>query len=87
MPLIELDGITLNYRLEGDGSETIVLVNGLADDLDSWMLQVPDLIAAGYQVLSFDNRGVGASDKPIGPYSTAVMADDVKQLVTALSIT
>lgn len=87
MPLIELDGIRLNYRLDGTGDETIVLVNGLADDLDSWMLQVPDLVAAGYRVLSFDNRGVGASDKPIGPYSTAVMADDAKQLVTALSIT
>ncbi len=87
MPLIELDGVSLNYRLEGDGDQTIVLVNGLADDLDSWMLQVPDLLAAGYRVLSFDNRGVGASDKPIGPYSTAMMADDVKHLVDALSLT
>jgi 3-oxoadipate enol-lactonase len=87
MPLIELEGVRLNYRLDGEGDETIVLVNGLADDLDSWMLQVPDLVAAGYRVLSFDNRGVGASDKPIGPYSTEMMADDAKRLVDALSIT
>lgn len=87
MPLIDLKSVRLNYRLEGDGNETIVLVNGLADDLDSWTLQTPALVAAGYRVLSFDNRGIGASDKPIGPYSTATMADDTKQLVDALSIT
>ena len=86
MTFIELDGVRLNYRLEGDGDETIVLVNGLADDLETWMLQAPEFMAAGYRVLSFDNRGVGNSAKPIGPYSTVAMAEDVKGLVDALSI-
>ncbi len=86
MPFIDLDGLRLRYQLDGDGDETIVLVNGLADDLDTWMLQVPDLVGAGYRVLSFDNRGVGQSDKPMGPYTTAMLADDAKHLVDALSI-
>ncbi|HET6911144.1 MAG TPA: alpha/beta hydrolase [Mycobacteriales bacterium] len=87
MPFLELDGIRIHFRLEGEGDNVVVLVNGLADDLDTWMLQVPDLVDHGYKVLTFDNRGVGQSDKPMGPYSTALMAADTKQLVDALSIT
>ena len=41
------------------GDETIVLVNGLADDLETWAFQMDDFLAAGYRVLRFDNRGVG----------------------------
>ena len=69
MALEAVNGIELNYRLEGDGTETIVLINGLADDLETWELQVDDFLAAGYRVLRFDNRGVGASSAPAGPYS------------------
>jgi 3-oxoadipate enol-lactonase len=86
LPNIELDGIRLNYRLEGDGEHTVVLVNGLGDDLETWLLQVGPLTDAGYRVLIFDNRGIGSSDMPTGPYTTAMMADDTKHLVDALSI-
>ena len=34
-----------------------------------------DLLAAGYRVLRFDNRGVGGSAKPAGPYTTELFAD------------
>jgi hypothetical protein len=57
MATANVNGIDLNYRLDGDGGETIVLVNGLADDLETWFEQVPDFLAAGYRVLRFDNRG------------------------------
>jgi 3-oxoadipate enol-lactonase len=87
MPPARVNDIEINYRLEGDGPETIVLVNGLADDLETWVLQVDDLLAAGYRVLRFDNRGIGASSKPAGPYSTAMFAADAKALVDELGIT
>jgi 3-oxoadipate enol-lactonase len=87
MPFAELSDVRLRYQLEGDGAETIVLVNGLGDDLDTWSLQVPDLLAAGFRVLRFDNRGVGQSSKPAGPYTTRMMAEDAKQLVDSLAIT
>lgn len=86
MPTAIVNGIDVNYRLEGDGPETIVLVNGLADDLDTWVLQVDEFLAAGYRVLRFDNRGIGASSKPVGPYSSRLMADDTKALVDELGI-
>jgi 3-oxoadipate enol-lactonase len=87
MPTARVNDIEINYRLEGDGPETIVLVNGLADDLETWVLQMEDLLAAGYRVLRFDNRGIGASSKPAGPYSTAMFAADAKALVDELGIT
>ena len=86
MPEIEANGISINYRLEGEGEETVVLVNGLADDLESWAFQMDDLLAAGYRVLRFDNRGVGLTDKPEGPYTARLLADDTKALVDALGI-
>jgi 3-oxoadipate enol-lactonase len=86
VPTAELDQLNINYRLEGDGSETVVLVNGLADDLETWADQVPALLESGYRVLRFDNRGVGLSDKPTGPYTTAMFAADTKALVDHLGI-
>src|SRR5215470_17724902 len=86
MATVKLNGIEFNYKLEGDGRETIVLINGLADDLETWVEQMPDLLAAGYRVLRFDNRGIGKSARPPGPYTTAQMAGDAKALVDHLGI-
>ena len=36
MPKISVNEIEIDYRLEGDGPETIVLINGLGDDKESW---------------------------------------------------
>jgi 3-oxoadipate enol-lactonase len=87
MPVARVNDIDVNYRLEGDGAETIVLINGLADDLETWVFQVDDFLAAGYRVLRFDNRGIGASSKPAGPYSSRMLADDAKALVDSLGLT
>jgi 3-oxoadipate enol-lactonase len=86
MPIAHVNGIDLNYRLEGDGDETIVLVNGLADDLETWVFQIDDLLGAGYRVLRFDNRGIGSSSAPPGPYTTKLFAEDAKGLVDELGL-
>ncbi len=86
MAVAKVNGIELTYKLDGDGEETIVLINGLADDLETWALQIDDFLAAGYRVLRFDNRGIGASSKPAGPYSSKMLADDAKALVDMLGV-
>src|SRR5436189_1152199 len=86
MPTASVNGIDINYRLEGDGERTVVLVNGLADDLETWVLQMDDLLGAGYRVLRFDNRGVGQSSAPTGPYTTKLLAEDVKAVVDELGL-
>ena len=87
MPTASVNGIDIAYTLEGDGDTTVVLVNGLADEKETWAYQVPALVEAGYRVLTFDNRGVGATSKPAGPYTSELLADDTKALVDALGIT
>src|SRR3954465_12129421 len=86
MPMTNVNGIDINYELEGDGKETVVLINGLADDLTTWFGQMPAFLEAGYRVLRFDNRGIGKSARPKGPYTTALMAHDAKALVDSLKI-
>lgn len=87
MPLAQANDIIINYSLQGPpNAETIVLINGLADDLATWSAQLPPLLAAGYRILTFDNRGVGKTSKPIFRYSASLLAADTKDLVTALGI-
>lgn len=55
MPIVHVNDIDINYVLEksdADGSGgLVVLVNGLADNLQTWDYQVGDLLKAGYSVL------------------------------------
>src|SRR5919199_1109219 len=87
MPTARVNDVTLNYSLEGDGDETIVLVNGLADSLETWDFQMPALLEAGLPRPPFDNRGIGQSDKPAGKYTTKLFAEDTKALVDELGLT
>jgi 3-oxoadipate enol-lactonase len=86
MPVAHVNGIDIDYLIEGDGPETVVMVNGLADEKESWGYQTPDLVEAGYRVLTFDNRGVGKSSMPPGPYTTKQFAADTKALVDELGL-
>jgi pimeloyl-ACP methyl ester carboxylesterase len=58
----------------GDG-EPLLLIHGLGYDRRGWG-PLPALLAADFQVLIFDNRGVGESDVPEGPYAVSQMAAD-----------
>ena len=87
MPIAHVNDVDINYLLEGEGSQTVVLINGLADDLLTWFYQVDALLAAGYRVLRFDNRGIGHSSAPAGPYTTSLFAQDAKALVDELGVT
>jgi pimeloyl-ACP methyl ester carboxylesterase len=68
-------GVEIGYEIRGDG-EPLVLVHGLAYDRLGWG-RLPDLLAERFRVVLLDNRGVGESDAPAGPYSVAQLAADV----------
>jgi 3-oxoadipate enol-lactonase len=85
VPSLTANDVELAYTIDGDGRETVVLVNGLADTKETWELQVPALVEH-YRVVSFDNRGVGESSTPPGPYTSKQMAEDLASLVDALEI-
>ncbi|MCM6772925.1 alpha/beta hydrolase [Nocardia sp. CDC159] len=71
MPLATVNGIALNYQVKGDkakGTDTkgaaplVVLIMGTGSPGRVWDLhQVPALLAAGYRVCTFDNRGIAPS--------------------------
>jgi 3-oxoadipate enol-lactonase len=75
--------VDLYYEVAGDGPQTLVLVNGVGDPLEGWVNQTEEFLAAGLRVVSFDNRGVGRSSQPPGPYTSAQMAADLHAVVTA----
>lgn len=78
--------LDIHYRIDGEGSETLVLVNGVGDDLGAWANQVDEFVRAGLRVVSFDNRGVGLSSQPPGPYTSAEMAEDLEVLAAGLRL-
>jgi 3-oxoadipate enol-lactonase len=84
MPKIEANGIQINYEIQGKG-QPLVLIAGLGYGLWQWHKVVPGL-AQHFQVVTFDNRGAGQSDKPDGPYSAALLAEDTAALIENLNL-
>jgi 3-oxoadipate enol-lactonase len=84
MPRVRVNDIEMNYELHGEG-EPLVLIMGFTGSLEGWRPLVP-AFAREYRVLIFDNRGTGLTDKPAGPYSMPMMADDTAGLMDALGI-
>src|SRR5439155_245441 len=84
MATATVDSIELYYEEHGRG-DPLLLIMGLAADSTAWMFQVPDF-AERYRTITFDNRGVGRSSKPPGPYTIHQMADDAAGLLDALRI-
>jgi 3-oxoadipate enol-lactonase len=78
------NGVEIYYETVGEGAP-VVLLAGLADDRTSWSGQLPAL-SRHHLVVVFDNRGVGASSVPSGPYSIEEMADDAHAVVQELGI-
>ena len=86
MPEVDLGDVVIAYKVAGEG-EPVVLVCGCGQPAVGWSLEiVPNLVAAGYQVITFDNRGVAPSSSPPAPYSIAGMVDDTLGLLDHLGL-
>jgi pimeloyl-ACP methyl ester carboxylesterase len=84
MPYVSTNGIRLAYERTGRG-ERVLMIMGQAAGGNVWsMYQVPALEGAGYEVITFDNRGVPPSDVPSGGYSLADLVTDTGGLIEAL---
>ena len=82
MPTTNVNGVNLYYETHGSG-DPLVLISGLGYDHWQWHKMAPGL-SQHFQVIVFDNRGAGESDKPAGPYTAQLLADDVAALLQAL---
>ena len=65
MPLVPLNGLRINVDVAGpDDGALVVFGMGTGSRGRVWMLhQVPALVAAGYRVATFDNRGIAPTDE------------------------
>lgn len=84
MPQANTNGINVYYEIHGTG-DPLVLISGLGYDHWQWHRMLPGL-AKHFRVVVFDNRGTGESDKPAGPYTAQMLADDTTGLLAALGI-
>ncbi|RSM51843.1 alpha/beta hydrolase [Amycolatopsis sp. WAC 01376] len=80
---IDVGGTTFAYRRLGPEHGTpVIFLNHLAAVLDNWDPRVVDGIAAKRPVITFDNRGIGASQGKT-PRSVAEMARDAIAFIRA----
>jgi len=84
MPFAQINGMQMHYQIYGEG-EPLLLVHGLGSSGRDWEIQYAHF-AQNYQVIVFDGRGHGQSDKPPGPYSIARFAEDCAKLLKFLEL-
>jgi pimeloyl-ACP methyl ester carboxylesterase len=74
-----MSAVDLAVEESGSG-DPLLLVMGLGAAGDAWRPHA-DAWSRSFRCLAVDNRGTGASPAPVGPYTTAQMADDLAGLV------
>jgi 3-oxoadipate enol-lactonase len=84
MPFLENQNARIYWDEQGRG-EPILLVMGLGYPSQMWHRTRP-LLASRYRTLVLDNRGIGQSDVPQGPYPIALMASDAAAVLDAAGI-
>lgn len=77
----------LHVTDSGGSGRPVVLIHGWPLSGQSWSEQVPALAAAGYRVITYDRRGFGRSDKPIGGYDYDTLTSDLDAVLAALKVT
>lgn len=76
--------VALTWEETGSGPP-LLLIHGLGYARWGWEPLVP-LLAKRWRAISFDNRGIGESSSPPGPYTAAQMADDAVAVLDAAGV-
>lgn len=86
MPFASVNGVRLSFERSGRG-ESVLFVMGSSASSRVWtMYQTPAVEKAGFECVTFDNRGIAPSDAPPGRYSFAEMTADTAGLIEALGL-
>lgn len=82
MPFIEVNGLDLYHERYGEG-RPVLNISGSGGDLRT---SRPDRspLNGHFEVVHYDQRGLGRTSKPPGPYSMEDYADDAAELIAAL---
>ena len=91
MPVVALpEHGTIAYQWSGDGPETVVLVNGSVFNYHQWDKQALPILKQGLggrcRFLQYDYVGVGGSSAKTWPFRIFDLADELRDLLDALSV-
>jgi pimeloyl-ACP methyl ester carboxylesterase len=91
MPTIDLPGRgTVAYQWSGDGPETVVLANGTAFNFHQWDRRALPILQQGLagqcRFLQYDYVGIGGSSRKTTPFRMLDLADELVDLLDALSV-
>ena len=83
MPVATVNGLSLYFERAGSG-EPLLFISGTGGDLRNKPNQFDGPLAKAFDMISYDQRGLGRSDKPDQRYSMAGYADDAAALMDAV---
>ncbi len=86
MLLTRINDVDLHVEDSGGSGRPVILIHGWPLSAQSWELQVPALVAAGYRVIAYDRRGFGRSG-PGGAYDYDTLAADLAGIIDTLDLT
>ncbi len=84
MPQVDVDGLRINYDVQGTG-DPLLLIPYLAADHACYAFQLPDYTER-FRCIAVDLIGSGESDKPDGPYSTEQYADQLSAFLGGIGV-
>jgi pimeloyl-ACP methyl ester carboxylesterase len=84
MPQASVDGLTINYDVQGAG-DPLLLIPYLSADHACYAFQLP-AYTKRVSCISVDLPGSGESDKPEGPYSTEAYADQLAAFMAVIGV-
>ncbi len=85
MPKVEVGGREFHYERAGSG-EPLLLIQGMSGTHVSWGEAFKGALEESFDVIAFDNRGIGLSAPVEGPFTIAEMAEDTAALMGELEI-
>ena len=83
VPWCDANGVSLYYEQEGAG-ERLLCISGTGGDLRHQPRLTDGPLVESFEVLSYDQRGLGQSSVPPWPYAMADFADDAAALLAAV---
>ena len=78
--------VNIYYEDLGKG-KTVVFIHGWPLSGSMWEYQVTQLVNQGIRCITYDRRGFGKSDQPVGPYDYNTLGHDLKNLIDELKLT
>lgn len=84
MPYVQTNDVRTYYEVYGSG-EPLILIGGSVFGRRNWAMAW-EAFSSHFQVISFDQRGYGRSDRPLERYKMDVWVDDIAALLDGLGV-